>query len=169
MIKNDKQSAITKSKRQEFLKSLEKLRASENDDLFNQIMINSIQSQIETFEREISEYETLKIGKPNVITGSIENFAEILIKARIVKGLSQNDLAQKAGLLEQQIQRYESTNYESAKFERMLNIANCMQIHFEPTKVFLKCEPISVSGYNADFIMQATQKLHSRRTLFTVN
>lgn len=169
MIKSDKQFAITKSKHQEFIKSLEKLQASENDDLFNQIMINSIQSQIETFEKEISEYESLKSRKPNVIIGAIENFAEILIKARIVKGLSQNDLAQRTGLLEQQIQRYESTNYESAKFERMLNIADSMQIHFEPTKAFLNCEPIGVSGYDADFIKQATQKLHSRRTLFTVN
>jgi len=168
MIKNDKQYAITKSKRNEFSKSFETLQASENNDLLNQVMKDSIVSQLETFDRELLEYEKLKNERPNIIISSIEQLPETLIKARIAKGLSQNELAQKTGLKEQQIQRYESNNYESANFERILSIAKSMNIHFEETKAFLNQEIMEVKGYDPCFIRQATNKLQSRRTLFTV-
>lgn len=167
MIKNEKQYAITKKKRDEFSKTLESLLNTDNDDLFNKIMIDSITSQIETFDNELFEFEKLK-EKPNIIISPIEKLPELLIKARIIRGLSHNDLAKKAGLIEQQIQRYESNNYESANFERILNIAKSMDIHFEDTKVFLNNDIIPVSGYDPCFIKQATNKLQSKKSLLTV-
>lgn len=169
MIKNDKQYSITKSKREEFIKSLNTLQTEDtNDELLNQIMKDSIASQIETFDREIKEYENLKNDRPAIIVSSIEKLPEVLIKARIVNGLSQNDLAKKLDLKEQQIQRYESNNYESANFERILSIANSMGIQFEDTKVKLNQNILSVEGYDPCFIKQATNKLQSKRTLFSV-
>lgn len=166
MIKNEKQYAITKNKRDEFKKSLEYIsKDSKSDDLLNQIMSNSIISQIETFDREIKEYEKLKNEKPRILVSSIENLPESLIKARIVRGLSQNDLAKKVGLKEQQIQRYESANYDSANFERLLSIARSMDIHFEDTKLIFNQEELIVNGYDPSFIRKATNKLQSRRTL----
>lgn len=167
MIKNDKQYTITKGKRKEFLKSLEAFQVSGND-LLNQVMKDSIISQLETFDRELNEYDKLKNDKPYIINSSIERLPETLIKARIAKGLSQNDLAQKTGLKEQQIQRYESSNYESANFERILSIAKSMNINFEETKVILNQEAMEVKGYDPCFIKQATNKLQSRRTFFTI-
>lgn len=168
MIKNNKQYTITKSRRIEFLKSIEKLNASENNDLLKQIMIESINSQIETFDRELLEYEKLKNEKPNIISTQIEKLPETLIKARIAKGLSQYELAEKAGLKEQQIQRYESNNYESANFERIMCVAKSMNIHFEETKVFLNSEIMEVEGIDPVFLRQATSRLQSTRSLFTV-
>jgi transcriptional regulator with XRE-family HTH domain len=46
-----------------------------------------------------------------------------LIRARISAGLSQRELAARLGLKEQQIQRYEATNYETASLRRVLEIA----------------------------------------------
>jgi HTH-type transcriptional regulator / antitoxin HipB len=168
MIKNDKQYGITKSKQKEFLNSLETLRSYKKDDLLNQVMIDSISSQLETFEREINDYEKLKNERPNVISYSIESLPETLIKARIAKGLSQNELAKKTGLKEQQIQRYESNNYQSANFERILCIAKSMNIHFEETKAFLNQEIMPVKGYDSTFVKLATERLQSRKSLFTV-
>ena len=168
MIKNEKQYAITRNKRDEFIKSLELVEKSNNNDLLNQIMTNSIVSQLETFDREIQEYEKLKNEKPTVIISSIENIPESLIKARIVRGLSQNDLAKKVGLKEQQIQRYESANYESANFERLLSIAKSMDIHFGDTKLIFNQEELKVDGYDPFFIREATNKLQSRGTLLMV-
>ena len=168
MIKNEKQYSITKNKLDEFKKSLALLNSSENTDLLNTIMSNSIISQIETFEKEILEYENLKNEKPKIIISTIENLPESLIKARIAKGLSQNDLAKKTGLKEQQIQRYESTGYGSANFGRILNIAKSMDVQFEDTKLIMYQEQIKVEGYEPWFIKNATLKLQSRKSLLTV-
>lgn len=168
MIKNDKQYKITKKKKDDFINSLEILKSSNNDDLLKDIMLNSLISQIETFDNELKEYDILKNEKPQVISFNFEEFPESLIKARIIKGLSQNELATKAGLKEQQIQRYESTNYESANFERLINIAKSLDVFFETTKLILRNDEIKVEGYNPSFLREATSKLHSRKSLLTV-
>jgi HTH-type transcriptional regulator/antitoxin HipB len=168
MIKNDKQYSITKSKRDEFKASLESLSASENNYLLHEIMISSIKSQIDTFEKEIAEYEKLKIEKPKILSLSIENLPDSLIQARIVKGLSHSDLARMVGLKEQQIQRYESNGYASANFERILSVAKSMDVNFEDTKLIINQDPIAVEGYEPCFIKQATHKLQSRKSLLTV-
>jgi transcriptional regulator with XRE-family HTH domain len=168
MIKSEKQYKITKGKKDDFIKSLILLKSSKNDDLLNEIMIDSLKSQIETFDLELSQYETLKNEKPQIIAFNLEELPESLIKARIVKGLSQNDLAQKAGLKEQQIQRYESTNYESANFERILNIAKSLDVSFETSRLILKKKEIKVDGYEPSFIREATCKLQFRKSLLSV-
>jgi transcriptional regulator with XRE-family HTH domain len=168
MIKNDKQHKITKKKRDDFMSSLELLKSSNNNDLLKDIMINSLISQIETFDYELREYEILKNEKPQIITFNFNELPESLIKARIIKGFSQNELALKAGLKEQQIQRYESTNYESANFERLLNIAKSLEISFETSKIILRNDEIKVEGYDSLFIRRATGKLQSKKTLLTV-
>lgn len=168
MIKNDKQYIITKVKRDEFSKSLESFKVSEDNKLLDQIMKDAITSQIMSFDRELHEYEQLKNEKTNVIISSVEKLPEILIKARIIKGMSQNELAKKVGLKEQQIQRYESNSYESANFERILSIANSMGIRFENTKAVISEDILEVKGYDPLFIKNATNKLQSRKSLLSI-
>ena len=48
------------------------------------------------------------------------------VEARIVAGLSQNDLAERLDLQEQQIQRYEATDYCSASLTRLKEIAKAL-------------------------------------------
>ena len=75
---------------------------------------------------EIKEYEALKAGDipldPN-ISASVANLPKSLIRTRIAKGLTQKDLAERMGLKEQQIQRYEASGYESASLARITEIA----------------------------------------------
>jgi transcriptional regulator with XRE-family HTH domain len=169
MIKNDKQLAITKNNRVEFIKSLDELKIQmEEGDLFKELMINSITSQIESFDREISEYECLKNGKPLIIDSTIETLPEALIKVRISKGMTQKDLADKIGLKEQQIQRYESNNYESANFGRILNVAASLDISFEGTRLYINDVQLEVEGYDPNFIREATQQLQSKKYLLAV-
>lgn len=168
MIKNDKQNVITKKKLEEFNKSLEKLKMFDDKDLMNKIRIESIKSQMETFKREIDEYEMLKNKKPNILSSTIENLPETLIKARIIKGISQKELAEKVGLKEQQIQRYEANNYSSANFERLIVISKSMGLTFEETRAVLEPKKIEINGIDPEFLRIATCKLHSRRTLLTV-
>ena len=50
-----------------------------------------------------------------------------LIHARIASGLSQKELAERLGMPEQQIQRYEATDYESVSFARIMEIVEALQ------------------------------------------
>ena len=50
----------------------------------------------------------------------------VLIKARIAQGLSQKDLAERLGLQEQQIQRYEATEYASASLTRIKEVVSAL-------------------------------------------
>jgi transcriptional regulator with XRE-family HTH domain len=57
-----------------------------------------------------------------------------LIKARIAKGMTQKQLAEKIGVREQQIQRYESSHYGSASFDRVTEISEALEIAMEVSR-----------------------------------
>jgi Helix-turn-helix len=50
------------------------------------------------------------------VLGSLNDLPTTLIKARISAGMTQKELAEKIGIREQQIQRYEANHYNSASF-----------------------------------------------------
>ena len=52
----------------------------------------------------------------------------MLIKARIARGMSQRDLAERIGLKEQQIQRYEATDYASVSLSRIREVVNGLDV-----------------------------------------
>ncbi|GAB3235003.1 helix-turn-helix domain-containing protein [Algoriphagus aestuariicola] len=168
MIKSDRQLAITKRNRDNFLEAIELLKSNEDKNLLNQIMFDSLTSQIETLNKEIKEYEELKKIKSRILFSEIKNLPEILVKARIIKGISQEDLAKKIGLKAQQIQRYESNNYEGANFNRILEVSRTLDITFDKTKITLNTETIPLSEYTDKFIIEATKKLRNKKALLTV-
>lgn len=61
---------------------------------------------------------------------SLEALPRALIKARIAAKLSQKDLAERLGLKEQQIQRYEATEYNSANLARVIEVSLALRIKF---------------------------------------
>ncbi|MBA7687521.1 hypothetical protein ES703_95984 [subsurface metagenome] len=79
---------------------------------------------------QIKEYEDLKSG---FVTGlkatSLEELPTALIKARIAKGLSQRQLANALGVKEQQIQRYESSDYTSVSLRRLVRVADALGLN----------------------------------------
>ena len=57
------------------------------------------------------------------------SFAELpraLIQSRIALGLSQKELAERLGLKEQQIQRYEATEYAGASVQRVQEVIQAL-------------------------------------------
>jgi HTH-type transcriptional regulator / antitoxin HipB len=73
--------------------------------------------------------------------GSIEDLPTTLIKARIASGLTQKDLAEKIGVQEQQIQRYEANHYGSASFDRLRTIANALKVEITQAVMQLEVQP----------------------------
>ena len=89
---------------------------------------DGLRSQLETLEAELKEYERLRRKKPNWRALSVlDKLPEMLIQARLSKGLSHEQLGALTGLKKQQIQRYEQTNYASASLSRLVEIAHALE------------------------------------------
>jgi transcriptional regulator with XRE-family HTH domain len=145
MIKNDKQYTVTKSKLNDFKESLRALEQQSMDPLLKELHSDALKSQIEEFEKSINEYEYLKEGTLTyLIAENLPDINEMLVKARIVKGLTQSDLAERLNLKEQQIQRYEISNYSAASMNRINQIANALGLQFGKLKIKVKESPFSI-------------------------
>jgi ribosome-binding protein aMBF1 (putative translation factor) len=117
MIKNERQYRIIKAHAEKFAKAIQETTRSPQHiehPVLRKATIDAMKSQLEDLQRDLKEYETLRSGKRKVVTlGSLEELPKTLIQARIVAGLSQEDLAAKLGLKPQQVQRYEATEYQA--------------------------------------------------------
>ena len=58
----------------------------------------------------------------------LDGFALSLVRARIAAGLSQRELAERLGLKEQQVQRYEVTEYASASLSRVRAVVQALGV-----------------------------------------
>jgi HTH-type transcriptional regulator / antitoxin HipB len=131
MIQNERQYKITQTKLREFEQDLANLDPLDPNLHPRQVVgwTNSYNLTIRQLKQELAEYEQLKSG--NIVTfvlGSLNDLPTTLIKARIAAGLTQKDLADKIGVREQQIQRYEANHYNSASFDRLRSIAVALNI-----------------------------------------
>ena len=134
MIKNERQYKITKAQAARFSNALENLRRRPDNDnglhpLIAKAQEDALSSQLADLETELSEYESLKAGEFRL--DSLKLVADlpfILIKARIAQGLSQKDLAERIGLKEQQIQRYEATDYATANLARIKEVVSAFGV-----------------------------------------
>jgi ribosome-binding protein aMBF1 (putative translation factor) len=130
MIKNERQYKITKSQVAKFEAALDELAArSGAKSPLRKLEEDALRSQLDELCNELKQYEELRSGGPRSI--QIDSFDELpraLVEARIVAGLSQKDLAERLELQEQQIQRYEATDYCSASLTRLKEIAKALGV-----------------------------------------
>ncbi len=133
MIKNERQYRITKAQATRFAQSLDSLAQRSGETvgihpLIAKAQEDALRSQLADLEQELREYETLKAGEvPNDELSVVAELPTVLIKARIARGLSQKDLAERLGLQEQQIQRYEATDYASASLTRIKEVVGALE------------------------------------------
>ena len=134
MIKNERQYRITRTQAERFLRTLGELRerpegANGLHPMIAQAQVDAVSSQLADLEAELREYEAVKAGEFQVDElRVVADLPTLLIKARISRGLSQRELADRLGLKEQQIQRYEATDYTSAKWSRIREVAIALGI-----------------------------------------
>lgn len=132
MIKNERQYRITKAQIEKFEASLTGLAThgdAEIHPLLREAEASAIRSQLENLQREVADYEALLAGEHPVLSlDSFDALPQALIQARIAAGLSQRDLAERLSLKEQQIQRYEATDYASASLERVQDVVRALGI-----------------------------------------
>jgi DNA-binding XRE family transcriptional regulator len=93
---------------------------------------DAIASEIETLRDQLDHYEKLRDGR--ITSREITSLRELpiaLIEARIAARLTQRQLAERIGVAEQQIQRWEANDYSGVGLDRLQSIADSlgMQIH----------------------------------------
>jgi transcriptional regulator with XRE-family HTH domain len=134
MITNERQLQISKAQADRFRKSLHALEAGSLDatnlhPLIKRAQIDAVRSQLQDLLAEIRDYETLRSGQVSSIeVDSLGELPDGLVRARIAAGLTQRELAERLGLREQQIQRYEATRYHGVSFGRMVDVADAIGI-----------------------------------------
>lgn len=143
MISNERQYIITKAELKKFEASLAELEQKSpltmdfNDQMRHQLYLDALTNQIDSFKGEIEKYEHLKSGTVQKLNfDSLEQLPDALIEARIVRGLTQGQLATSLGLKEQQIQQYESTRYANASLSRIMAVHSVLNIRIKEEVIF---------------------------------
>ena len=132
MIKNERQYRITKAHAAQFSKALRELEHNTAEELELHPLLfkakkDAVRSQLADLEEELRDYEVLKSGDFEFKRlESVSELPRLLISARIARGLSQKSLAGRLGLKEQQIQRYEASEYASASLARVRSVAEVL-------------------------------------------
>lgn len=128
MIKNERQYNFTKTQLERFEHTLAELRSRGPEDtdlhpLVAKAQEDAVSGQIEDLKEELRLYESMKAGAFSLERLEVvSELSKMLIGARIAQGISQKELAERIGLKEQQIQRYEATDYASASLSRIREI-----------------------------------------------
>jgi ribosome-binding protein aMBF1 (putative translation factor) len=132
MIRNEREYRITKAQAKKFEQALAQLAKERRmksglHPRLAQAEKDAVRSQLESLRKQIRGYERLRRrGGKAVDVASIEKLPLNLIRARIAAGLTQKELATRIGIKEQQVQRYEATNYASASLARVLQVARIL-------------------------------------------
>jgi transcriptional regulator with XRE-family HTH domain len=153
MIKNEREYRITKAQAKDFERALDNLRnapaRADVHPVLQRAELDALRSQLDDLREQVQEYEALKAGNRHSITAaSFSDLPAALIQARIAAGLSQKDLAEKLGLKEQQIQRYEATDYAGASLTRLNQIIEGLNVRIHKD-VYLPTRPVSADAFYA--------------------
>lgn len=129
MIKNEREYQITKSQLGKLKRASTELSAKGSTEVLDSLSIEALASEIEVLQSQLREYEELKAeGAAPVSVVSLSDLPRALIRARIASGMTQRELAETLGWKEQQIQRYEATEYSSASLRRLLKVAAVLKL-----------------------------------------
>lgn len=131
MIKNERQYRITRNRADEIRHSISELSDAELPEALDpgmrELQVDALRSVLADLDAELAEYDALHDTTRFEATG-LNQLPVTLIRARIARGLTQRQLAERVGLPEQAIQRYEATDYTGVSFARLVEIADALEI-----------------------------------------
>jgi HTH-type transcriptional regulator/antitoxin HigA len=122
------------------------------DPLMMKLQKDSHSSLIDDLHSQIREYEKLRSGTLTKLrVNSFLDLPKLLIRARIARGWTQKDLAQRLNLHEQKIQQYEADEYASASFKRLYEMVKALGIEVAITARLEERKPESASREEHSF------------------
>ena len=139
MITNERQYQISKAQGAKFRAAIDAPDSSTRTLHLRaqKALREAAQSQRDDLVVEVAEYERLRDGQLTAITAeSIADLAPALIKARIMRNWTQKELADKLAVAEQQVQRYEATQYKGVSVERLQAGADALKLRVREVITF---------------------------------
>ena len=130
MITNEKQFRSTRTQIERLREALDGLDTSADvHPIFVEAHRSALTSQLTELEDDVADYEALRAGDiTSFAAEGLHDLPDILIRARIARGMSQKDLGDFLGLKEQQVQRYEAERYRSASLDRIIEVADALHV-----------------------------------------
>ncbi|MBV9339017.1 MAG: helix-turn-helix domain-containing protein [Solirubrobacterales bacterium] len=141
MITNERQYRITHAE----LKRFEEALAAQSSagprpgvhPRVHQAMLDGMASQRDELREELGRYDDLRSGRVAQRTlTSLRELPIALIEARIAARLTQRELAERLGVPEQQVQRWEANSYSGVGIERLQEIADALQLQVLETVTY---------------------------------
>lgn len=139
MITNELQYRITKRWAKRFEQAVAQVEDQHADlhPRLRQAMREGFESQLEELRQQLATYEALRSGQIAVLElDSLAHLPDALIRARIAAGLTQKALADRLGIKEQQVQRYEATRYAGVSLQRVHTIAEAIGVKIHERVIF---------------------------------
>ena len=112
--------------------SLDKQRAQNGESKpgeMGYLIEQGLVEQIEELKFQVDAFKALESGT-SVPLRSLADIGIILAAARVVKKLTQAELAKMLHMRQQQIQRYEAEDYRGIAIERMARVVDALGIAF---------------------------------------
>jgi DNA-binding XRE family transcriptional regulator len=134
VIRNERQYRVTQAERDRLASSITTEEAADGTPQWAIDAANAeINAQIMEMDEELAEYEALRAGVVALTTNvsDLAGLPRALIRARIASHMTQKELASRLGMREQQIQRYEATDYAGASISRLQEVAQALGVTFE--------------------------------------
>jgi len=136
VITNERQYRITNAQLKRFEDDLAAYDArrptADVDPRLHRAMRDALASEADELRAQIKHYEELRDG---TITGreldSLRELPTALIEARIAAKMTQRTLADRLGVAEQQVQRWEATAYAGVGLERLQDIADALDTRIQ--------------------------------------
>lgn len=133
MISNDRQYGVTKRQRGRLVAQLDELTPGHHAPAWVLAATQqAINAQVFELDAEIAEYDALRSGARAGVN-QVDDLAALpqaLVRARIAANLTQRDLAERLGMREQQVQRYEANEYAGASLKRIKEVMVALEVTF---------------------------------------
>ncbi|MGI8559092.1 MAG: helix-turn-helix domain-containing protein [Solirubrobacteraceae bacterium] len=141
MITNERQYRITKAELRRFEEALAAQAAAgpgaNVHPRIHQALMDATASERDELRDQLARYDDLRSGRVAQRTlSSLRELPIALIEARIAARLTQRELAQRLGVPEQQVQRWEANSYAGVAIERLQEIADALQLQMLETVTY---------------------------------
>ena len=170
MIKDESQYKFSQQIASEFEKSIAAMDRDEhrrkNDPDGWELLRGSLNCHLDKLNSEIEEYERLKSHdrhQPILLKlEDIDDFAKILIKARMAAKLTQKELAALSGLTEEQIGRYEDNDYQDASFLDVLSVISALEIRVQQAEFLVPLDTLRRTPVTKEELLGSRRRTQSQ-------